>query len=68
MIKLLKEEILQAMGSKRYKPAGVDAFVEFFSNYSKEEVLKVLQELQDEYLIMKSKNDNFLQFFHSTLA
>ncbi len=57
---LLKEEIIEAMSSRKYKPAEESAFVEFFSNYDKEEVLEALRELQEDYTIMVSSKGNLI--------
>ena len=41
---MLKDEIIAEMSKKRYIPAEEEDFVNFFSNYSKEEVINALKE------------------------
>ena len=60
MITLLKKEIIEAMSSKKYRPASEEDFVSYFSNYEKEEVYTALNELKDEYVIMESSKGNLI--------
>jgi hypothetical protein len=57
---MLKEEIVQAMDSKRYIPAELTDFVNFFDNYSKDEVLQAIDELKKDYTIMESNKGKLI--------
>ena len=57
---MLKEEIVQAMESKRYIPAELSDFVEFFSNYEKAEVLQAIDDLKKEYVVMESNKGKLI--------
>ena len=57
---MLKDEIIAEMSKKRYIPAEEEDFVNFFSNYSKEEVINALKELKEEYVIMESSKGNLV--------
>jgi len=41
VITLLKREIIEAMSSKKYRPASEEDFVSYFSNYEKEDGSKI---------------------------
>jgi len=57
---LLKREIIEAMSSKKYRPASEEDFVSYFSNYEKEEVYNALNELKEDYVIMESSKGNLI--------
>ena len=57
---MLKEEIVQAMESKRYIPAELTDFVKYFSNYSKDEVLQAIDDLKKDYVIMESNKGKLI--------
>ena len=57
---MLKEEIVQAMESKRYIPAELTDFIKYFSNYSKDEVLQAIDDLKKDYVIMESNKGKLI--------
>ena len=57
---MLKDEIMQAMESKRYIPAELNDFVKYFSQYSKDEVLQTIEDLKNDYVIMESNKGKLI--------
>ena len=57
---MLKDEIIELMGSKRYIPAELTDFVKYFSNYERDEVICAIDELKKEYEIMESNKGKLI--------
>ena len=57
---MLRDEIIEVMKSKKYKPVDANELTKFFSNYDKDEVLQVIDDLKKDYTIMESNKGNLI--------
>ncbi len=57
---MLKDEIIEVMKSKKYKPAGPVEIAKYFPNYEREDVFNAIEELKNEYVIMDSNKGNLI--------
>lgn len=55
---MLRDEIIEFMLSRKYRPMSDVEIANCFPNYTKEEVVNEIKAMKDDYLVMESKNKN----------